>query len=163
MDLVLAAADRIVNAGGQIIVIGKGEAKFEEALRDVERRNPDNIAAAIRFDDGEARRIFAGSDFTLMPSRFEPCGLSQMYAQRFGSLPIGRQTGGLSETIVDGETGFLFSEPSTESLLEGISRAFATFRMKERLNKMRERAMLQSFGWRHSARNYGQLYQSVAA
>jgi starch synthase len=163
VDLVLAAADTIVKAGGQIIVTGKGEAKFEEALRDAGRRNPDDIAAAIRFDDGEARRIFAGSDFTLMPSRFEPCGLSQMYAQRFGSLPIGRQTGGLSETIVDGETGFLFALPSTESLLGGISRAFSTFRTKERLNKMRERAMSQRFGWRHSARNYGQLYQNVAA
>jgi starch synthase len=86
-----------------------------------------------------------------------------MYAQRFGSLPIGRQTGGLSETIVDGETGFLFSEPSAESLLGGISRAFTTFRMKARLNRMRERAMSQRFGWRHSARNYAQLYRSVAS
>jgi starch synthase len=163
VDLVLAAADTIVKTGGQIIVTGKGEAKFEEALRDVARRNPDSVAAAIRFDDGEARRIFAGSDFTLMPSRFEPCGLSQMYAQRFGSLPIGRQTGGLSETIVDGETGFLFSEPSAESLLGGISRAFTTFRMKTRLNRMRERAMSQRFGWRHSARNYAQLYRSVTS
>jgi starch synthase len=163
VDLVLAAADTIVKSGGQIIVTGKGEAKFEQALKDIERRNPDNVAAAIRFDDGEARRIFAGSDFTLMPSRFEPCGLSQMYAQRFGSLPIGRQTGGLSETIVDGETGFLFSDPSAESLLGGISRAFATFRMKERLNKMRERAMSQRFGWQHSARNYGQLYHRLSS
>jgi starch synthase len=163
VDLVLAAADTIVKAGGQIVVTGKGEPKFEEALQDAARRNPENIAAAIRFDDGEARRIFAGSDFTLMPSRFEPCGLSQMYAQRFGSLPIGRQTGGLSETILDGETGFLFSEASTPSLLGSLARAFETFSEKKRLNKMRERAMAQRFGWRHSARNYGQLYQAVAA
>lgn len=86
-----------------------------------------------------------------------------MYAQRFGSLPIGRQTCGLSETIVDGETGFLFSDVSPESLLGGISRAIAAFRAKDRLNRMRERAMSQRFGWRHSARNYGQLYNSVAA
>jgi starch synthase len=163
VDLVLAAADTIVESGGQIIVTGKGEPQFETALKEAERRNPDNFAAAIRFDDGEARRIFAGSDFTLMPSRFEPCGLSQMYAQRFGSLPIGRQTGGLSETIVDGETGFLFSDASAESLLGGISRAFATFRRKERLNMMRERAMSQRFGWQRSAHNYKQLYQSAVA
>ena len=80
----------------------------------------------IGFNDGQARRIFAASNFTLMPSRFEPCGLSQMYAQKFGSLPIGHQTGGLAETIDDGETGFLFTRPSTESLLGGICRAFAT-------------------------------------
>ena len=163
VDLVLAAADTIVKAGGQIIVTGKGEPRFETALKEAEQRNPDSFAAAIRFDDGEARRIFAGSDFTLMPSRFEPCGLSQMYAQRFASLPIGRQTGGLSETIVDGETGFLFSEASTPSLLEGIARAFATFRVKDRLNKMRERAMSQPFGWHHSAKNYRKLYQGTVA
>ncbi|MBV9990550.1 MAG: glycogen synthase GlgA [Alphaproteobacteria bacterium] len=163
VDLVLAAADTVVKAGGQIIVTGKGEPRFEKALKEAEARNRENFSAAIRFDDGEARRIFAGSDFTLMPSRFEPCGLSQMYAQRFGSLPIGRETGGLTETIVDGETGFLFSEASAESLLGGISRAFATFRAKHRLNRMRARAMSQNFGWRHSARNYGQLYNSVAA
>jgi starch synthase len=163
VDLVLDAADTIVKAGGQIVVTGKGEPQFEAALKAAEARNPENFAAAIRFDDGEARRIFAGSDFTLMPSRFEPCGLSQMYAQRFGSLPIGRQTGGLTETIVDGKTGFLFAEASAASLLGGISRAFATFRAKDRLNEMRGNAMSQRFGWRHSARNYGQLYRSVAA
>jgi starch synthase len=163
VDLVLEAADTIVKAGGQIIVTGKGEPRFEEALKRAESRNPDNFAAAIRFDDGEARRIFAGSDFTLMPSRFEPCGLSQMYAQRFASLPIGRQTGGLSETIADGETGFLFSEASPESLLGGISRAFATFQSKERLNKMRGQAMAQRYSWKHSARNYSQVYRGLAA
>ena len=163
VDLVLEAADTIVQAGGQIIVTGKGEPRFEKALRDAEARNPENFAAAIRFDDGEARRIFAGSDFTLMPSRYEPCGLSQMYAQKFASLPIGRQTGGLSETIVDGETGFLFPEASAQSLLSGIRRAFSTFGSKQHLNRMREQAMSQRYGWRHSARNYGQLYASVAA
>jgi starch synthase len=163
VDLVLAAAETIVKSGGQIVVTGKGEPQLEEALKDAQHRDPDNIAAAIRYDDGEARRIFAGSDFTLMPSRFEPCGLSQMYAQRFGSLPIGRQTGGLSETIVDGETGFLFSEASASSLIGGLSRAFDTFRRKEHLNMMRERAMSQRFSWRHSARNYGHLYRSVIA
>jgi starch synthase len=162
VDLVLEATETILNAGGQIIVTGKGEPQFEEALKEAERRNPDNFVAAIRFDEGEARRIFAGSDFTLMPSRYEPCGLSQMYAQRFGSLPIGRQTGGLSETIVDGETGFLFSESSAESLMGGITRAFATFHSKDRLHRMRERAMSQRFGWHHSARNYGALYQAIA-
>ncbi|MET3971941.1 glycogen synthase [Bradyrhizobium sp. i1.4.4] len=87
-------------------------------------RAPHSIAVKIGFDDAEARKIFAGSDFTLMPSRFEPCGLSQMYAQRFGSLPIGHRTGGLAETIVDGETGLLFDRASAlgflGSLLPGL-------------------------------------------
>ncbi|MFX8546904.1 glycosyltransferase, partial [Acinetobacter baumannii] len=76
-------------------------------------------------------------DFTLMPSRFEPCGLSQMYAQRFGSLPIGHQTGGLAETIQDGETGFLFEKPSTESFIGSVRRAFSTYDAKDRLDTMR--------------------------
>ena len=114
VDLVLSAADEIIEAGGQIVVTGSGEAHIEQALVDAHRRRPDAIGVTIGFNDAQARRIFAGSDFTLMPSRFEPCGLSQMYAQRFGSLPIGHQTGGLAETIKDGETGFLFSQPSAD-------------------------------------------------
>ena len=133
IDLVLSAADEIVAAGGQIVVTGSGEPHIERALVDAHRRRPDAIGVTIGFNDGQARRIFAGSDFTLMPSRFEPCGLSQMYAQRFGSLPIGHQTGGLAETIKDGETGFLFSQPSIESFLGSIRRAFSTFAAEERL------------------------------
>jgi starch synthase len=162
VDLVLAAADAIVKAGGQIIVTGKGEPRFEEALVEAQRQRPDAIAAAIRFDASEARRIFAGSDFTMMPSRFEPCGLSQMYAQRFGSLPIGRRTGGLAETINDGETGFLFSDASPESFLGGVIRAFATYGNKRRLNIMRETAMAKSFSWAQSASSYNDLYRNLA-
>src|SRR3981081_35241 len=122
VDLVLSAADAIVSAGGQIIVTGRGEPEIEKALVAAHRRRPDAIGVAIRFDDGEARRIFAGSDFTLMPSRYEPCGLSQMYAQRFGSLPIGHQTGGRAAPMTEGQTGFLFTQPSTESFLCRVRR-----------------------------------------
>lgn len=163
IDLVLSAADSIVAAGGQIVVTGRGEPEIEQALMAAHRRAPESIGVAIRFNDGEARRIFAASDFTLMPSRFEPCGLSQMYAQRFGSLPIGHQTGGLAETIVDGETGFLFSKPSTESFLGGICRAFATFGAKDRLNSMRRSAMAQPFSWTAAAASYSTLYRKAVA
>src|SRR3954447_1675869 len=161
VDLVLSAADQIIEAGGQIVVTGSGEARIEQALVDAHRRRPDAIGVVIGFNDAQARRIFAGSDFTLMPSRFEPCGLSQMYAQRFGSLPIGHQTGGLAETIADGETGFLFSQPSAESFMGAICRAFATFGTKQKLNLMRAQAMGQSFGWNNSAPLYQALYQRL--
>ncbi|WP_024511494.1 glycogen synthase GlgA [Bradyrhizobium sp. ARR65] len=161
IDLVLSAADEIVEAGGQIVVTGSGEMQFEQALVDAHRRRPDAIAVVIGFNDAQARRIFAGSDFTLMPSRFEPCGLSQMYAQRFGSLPIGRQTGGLAETITDGETGFLFEQPSTEAFLGGIRRAFAAFTAKDRLDSMRRSAMARSFSWSLSAACYSALYRKL--
>ena len=161
IDLVLSAADEIIEAGGQIIVAGSGEPGIEQALVDAHRRRPDAIGVAIGFNDGQARRIFAGSDFTLMPSRFEPCGLSQMYAQRFGSLPIGHQTGGLAETITDGETGFLFTQPSTESFLGGVRRAFSTFMAKDRLDSMRRSAMARSFSWELSAACYSTLYRKM--
>jgi starch synthase len=161
IDLVLSAADEIIESGGQIVITGSGEQQFEQALVDAHRRRPDAIGVAIGFNDGQARRIFAGSDFTLMPSRFEPCGLSQMYAQRFGSLPIGHQTGGLAETITDGETGFLFAQPSTESFLGGIRRAFGAFMAKDRLDWMRRSAMARSFSWDLSAACYGALYRKL--
>jgi starch synthase len=163
IDLVLSAADEIIEAGGQIVVTGSGEHHIEQALVDAHRRRPDAFGVVIGFNDGQARRIFAGSDFTLMPSRFEPCGLSQMYAQKFGSLPIGHQTGGLAETITDGETGFLFAKPSTESFLGGVQRAFSTFRAKDRLDSMRRSAMSRSFSWDISAAGYGALYRKTAA
>jgi starch synthase len=98
-----------------------------------------------------------------MPSRFEPCGLSQMYAQRFGSLPIGHQTGGLAETITDGETGFLFSKPSHESFLGGVRRAFEAFMAQDQLDTMRRSAMGRSFSWRISAGCYSALYRKLAS
>jgi starch synthase len=163
IDLVLSAADEIVSAGGQIVVTGSGEPAIEQALVDAHRRRPDAIAVTIGFNDAQARRIFAASDFTLMPSRFEPCGLSQMYAQRFGSLPIGHQTGGLAETITDGETGFLFAQPSIESFLGGIRRAFSAFVATERLDTMRRSAMARSFSWDLSAALYSALYRRTVS
>jgi starch synthase len=160
VDLVLESAQTIVDAGGQIVVTGKGEARFEEALLQAQQRSPRSIAVKIGFNDEEARRIFAGSDFTLMPSRFEPCGLSQMYAQRFGSLPIGHRTGGLAETILDGETGFLFGKPSADGFLGGLCRAFSTFGMKDHLDRMRRAAMAQAFSWTESAKSYAALYEA---
>ncbi|HEY2137938.1 MAG TPA: glycogen synthase GlgA [Xanthobacteraceae bacterium] len=162
VDLVLATAETIIASGGQIVVMGRGAPEFEHALQAAQAQRPESIGVAIGFKDAEARRIFAGSDFTLMPSRFEPCGLSQMYAQRFGSLPIGHKTGGLAETIKDGKTGFLFGQPSTESFMGAICRAFGTFASKRRLHEMRSDAMAQTFAWATSAASYRGLYRRVA-
>ena len=163
IDLVLAAADEIIGSGGQIVVTGSGEPALEQALVAAHRRRPDAIGVTIGFNDPQARRIFAGSDFTLMPSRFEPCGLSQMYAQRFGSLPIGHQTGGLAETIQDGETGFLFEKPSMESFVGSVRRAFSAYKAKDRLDAMRRRAMAKSYSWALSAARYSTLYRQIIA
>ena len=104
--------------------------------------------------------MYAGSDFLLMPSRFEPCGLSQMYAQKAASLPIAHKTGGLADTIEDGRTGFLFGEFSLKSLVGTIRRAFDTFGSRQHLDEMRRRAMSRRFGWSESALSYAKLYRA---
>jgi len=162
VDLVVSAAEAIVSAGGQIVVSGSGEPALEQSVIRLRERFPDSIGVSIGFDERAARQIFAGSDFTLMPSRFEPCGLSQMYAQRFGSLPIGHRTGGLAETIEDGKTGFLFSQPSIEPFFGAVCRAFMTFARKRELNIMRRNAMGRAFSWQASAANYMDLYRRCA-
>jgi starch synthase len=163
IDLVLSAADEIIQSGGQIIVTGSGEPAIEQALVEAHRRRPDAIGVNIGFNDGQARRIFAGSDFTLMPSRFEPCGLSQMYAQRFGAIPLASRTGGLSETIHDGKTGFLMDKPDVGDLEAAIDRAFEVYGASKRLSELRRAAMALKFDWDESARRYGALYRSLAA
>ena len=158
VDLAIAAAETIVAEGGQIVVTGQGERRFESALTDLAQRHRGAIAVRIGFDETDAHRMFAGSDFLLMPSRFEPCGLSQMYAQRFGSLPIAHRTGGLADTVEDGVTGFLFGEASAKGFGGALRRALDTFRSKRRLNAMRRTAMARPFGWDTAALNYGALY-----
>jgi starch synthase len=158
IDFVIDAADEIVDHGGQLVVVGQGEAKIEKALRCRFDKSPKALACHIGYDESLARRMFAGSDFLLMPSRFEPCGLSQMFAQRVGSLPIVHRTGGLADTVRDGVTGFQFSSLSLEGLLGGVRRAFSVFHTKPRLSRMRLNAMRQSFSWKQSADNYASLY-----
>jgi starch synthase len=163
VDFVIETAEEIVQAGGQIVVTGTGEPQFETALTRLQERHPESIGVTIGFDPNEARTIYAGSDFTLMPSRFEPCGLSQMYAQRFGSLPIGCRTGGLAETIEDGKTGILFDTHSLKAFIGAVSRAFDAFADSPSLDAMRRNAMARSYGWGGSATVYVNLYSRLAA
>jgi starch synthase len=159
VDLVIDAADTIVRQGGQLVVIGRGEPRFEGGLRTLAAQYRDHVGVNIGYEDTEARRLYCGSDFLLMPSRFEPCGLTQMYAQRAGSLPIAHKTGGLADTIDDGRTGFLFSEFSLAAMLGAVHRAFETFGSGNRLTFMRRMAMSRTFDWSGSAARYARLYR----
>jgi starch synthase len=161
IDLAIEAAGDIVSKGGQLAVTGKGEPRLEAALQELARRYPGHVGVKIGFDEVEARRLYAGSDFLLMPSRFEPCGLSQMYAQRYGSLPVAHSTGGLADTIDDGETGFLFSDLSMSGLMDGVMRAFESFASQRRMVEMRRRAMRRPQNWLQSARRYNALYDTM--
>ena len=162
VDLTIESTETIVRQGGQVVVTGRGEDQFERALDRLARRYPGQVGVRIGFEETRARRMFAGSDFLLMPSRFEPCGLSQMYAQRFGSLPIARQTGGLADTIEDGVTGFLFRDPSLAAMLGAIYRAVDTFKSRRKLTAMRKAAMGRSFAWTRSAAGYSGVYERLA-
>lgn len=161
LDLTLRIAEIIVRAGGRLVVMGTGEKKIEKELLHLAERYPNHIGVHIGFNEADARRIFAGSDFLLMPSRFEPCGLSQMYAQRFGSLPIAHRTGGLADTIEDGLNGFLFPDLSVESYARAIHRALHVFKHRDLLCAMRCHAMASPLYWTQSVLPYDQLYQRL--
>ena len=158
IDLAIEAAESIVENGGQIVVTGRGEAPLEQAIANLARRHPHAVSARIGFDDAEARQMFAASDFLLMPSRFEPCGLSQMYAQRVGTLPIASRTGGLVDTIEDGLSGFLFSSMTGAGLTAAVKRAFGAFRSQRDLSRMREHAVTKRFDWSQPSHRYAALY-----
>jgi starch synthase len=158
VDLVVDAANTILAQGGQVVATGQGVPKLEQAMMQLAERHPSDIGVKIGFDETVARRMYAGSDFLLMPSRYEPCGLSQMYAQRFGSLPIARKTGGLADTIQDNVTGFLFEKPSAHSLRHTILRALETFKGGRVMARMKSAAMQRPAGWHIAARRYERVY-----
>jgi starch synthase len=162
VDLVIEAAERIVAEGAQIVAVGEGDRATERALESLSRRFPHAVGVRVGFEAGLARAIFAGGDFLLMPSRYEPCGLSQMYAQKFGALPIAHRTGGLAETIVDGATGLLFAPAEGPALAEAVSRALALYQNPREFAAMRRAAMALDFSWRRSALRYGDLYRELA-
>jgi starch synthase len=162
LDLVCAVAPRIVSAGGQLAIIGRGEPMVEQAVARLARRFPGRVGARIDFRETLARRMFAGADFLLMPSRFEPCGLSQMYAQRYGCLPVAHATGGLIDTIEDGITGLLFHDAATDSLSRCLQRAFRIYAEPELLRAMRRVAMLEPHGWDAARQYYESLYERAA-
>ena len=147
--------------GAKFYFLGQGEARFEKKLKELTREYPRNVFVKIGFDEALARRIYANSDFFLMPSFFEPSGLGQMIAMRYGAIPIARKTGGLSDTIYDGRTGFLFAEKTQSALKKAIERAIGIFKNKKKFKMMQKTCKKQNFGWEKSARLYKRLYTAL--
>ncbi|MHC1480791.1 glycogen synthase GlgA [Frateuria aurantia] len=162
IDLICGIAPQLIHAGGQLIIIGGGEPLVEQAVQRLAHRYPGHVGIYVGFSEGLSRQMLAGADFLLMPSRFEPCGLSQMYAQRFGCLPIAHATGGLLDTVDDGVTGFLFESATLDSFRRSLQRAFYVYRMHDLLAAMRCAAMLQSHGWDQARDGYLSVYQRMA-
>lgn len=161
LDLVLAVADGIVHRGGQLVMLGTGDKALEQAVRDTAARHPGRVACFIGYDEGLSHRIEAGADSFLMPSRFEPCGLNQMYSLRYGTPPVVHATGGLRDTVRDGATGFVFDEPTAHALWLALERAMATYADKPAWKKMMQAGMHQDFSWEHSARAYAAMYAEL--
>ena len=161
-DLLADAIDELVALPAQLAVVGKGEARVEEALRAAAVRYPGRVSATIGFDEGLAHAIEAGADVFLMPSRYEPCGLNQMYSQRYGTPPVARATGGLIDTIEDGKTGFLFDRAERGPFVAAVRRAVELRRDSGRWHEMQRRGMLRDFSWSTAARQYAALYSRLA-
>jgi starch synthase len=162
VDLVAAAAEALAALPAQLAIVGKGERALEEAMLGIAARHAGRIAVQVAFDEALAHAVEAGADFFLMPSRFEPCGLNQMYSQRYGTPPIVRRTGGLADTVEDGVTGFLFENPQTDEMVEAVRRALAAYADPARWRAMQRAAMARDFSWRAAARRYADLYRRLA-
>ena len=162
VDLIAASIAELAALPAQFALLGKGDRNLEAALSSAAARHPGRVALASAFDEGLAHLIEAGADLFLMPSRFEPCGLNQMYSQRYGTPPVARATGGLADTILDGETGFLFERAESGALIAAVRRAVALWREPARWREMQLAAMRRDFSWAAAARRYADLYSRLA-
>jgi len=166
-DLISAAFDKILQIDLKIAVMGMGEDKYHVLLTDLARAYPDRIGVKIAYEKSLAHRIMAGADMFLMPSRYEPCGLEQLYGLKYGTVPIVRATGGLDDTIIDvGEdgirgTGFKFSEYTPEAMCRALTRAVEFFADRSAWEKLMRRGMAQDFSWSRAAAEYEKIYEKA--
>ncbi|KPK45153.1 MAG: hypothetical protein AMK74_04070 [Nitrospira bacterium SM23_35] len=167
MDIVLEAIPDIVSYGVKLVVLGKGEDRFQSSFQEMSERYRENISVTVGFDETLAHRIYAGSDYFLMPSKYEPCGLSQLIALRYGAVPVARRTGGLVDTVQDFEpltrrgTGFLFSDYTAPALLDALKRAFCVYTDVEKMQSIIRAGMKANFTWKRSAQQYLELYKTA--
>jgi starch synthase len=167
MDLILGAMEEIMASELQFVVLGSGEQRYESQLKYFEERFPGKMSANIGFDADFARRIYAGADIFLMPSKFEPCGLGQMMAARYGTVPIVRATGGLGDSIIphnktnESGNGFVFADYSIGAMMGAVDEALALYSDRQKWMKLTKRAMESDFGWNRSAGEYIKMYDEL--
>lgn len=165
VDLLAAAIDDIVALGFDVVVLGRGEQRWEELLATAETAHPGRVRVVLAFNDPLAHRIYAASDVFLMPSRFEPCGLGQLIALRYGALPVVPPTGGLADTVIDDRHpegfGFVFSPTTPRALVGALARAREILRLPAELARLRRNAMRRDVSWAGPARAYTALYERL--
>jgi starch synthase len=169
-DLLADAAPRLLAGGARLAVQGSGDPAIAATLRALATERPDRVALVERFDRAMARRIYAGADFFLMPSRFEPCGLNQLYSLRYGTLPVVRATGGLVDTVIPYDessgtgTGFVFHDLTPNALYNVVGWATSTwYDRPKHISTMQKEAMQKDFSWDRSAAEYETLYRAAVA
>jgi starch synthase len=167
VDLLLDVADRLLRQDVQLVLQGSGNARLVEAASALARDLPEKVAFTADYNDTLAHRIYGGADLFLMPSRFEPCGLTHLYAMRYGAVPVVHDTGGLRDTVVDCDpalrsgTGFLFGDATAESFYGGVSRALTAYQNADGFTALRRRVMRQEWSWDRSARRYQGIYAEL--
>lgn len=170
LDLVLEAATDLIRLPAQLAILGSGDSALELAFRLLAQDHPGKVSVTIGYDENLAHQIEAGADIFLMPSRFEPCGLNQMYSMRYGTPPVVFATGGLADTVVNltdqtvadsSATGFVFTKIETSSLTESVKRAVAAYGNKKTWRLLQQNGMSRDFGWDHSAKEYITLYRQL--
>jgi starch synthase len=172
MDLVLEVMDELMRLDIQFVILGTGDPDIQWSLQQAMQRYPDKLSVHLTFDEALAHRIEAGADIFLMPSRYEPCGLNQLYSLRYGTIPIVRKTGGLADTVVDATpsniesetaTGFMFETASGHALLTSLQLALQLFKDRSLWERMMKAAMAADYSWDQSAREYIKLYEKAIA
>jgi starch synthase len=168
-DLMASVADELMMLDASWAVLGTGEARYQDLWTGIAARHPDRVGARIGFDEGLAHLVEGGADMFLMPSRFEPCGLNQMYSLRYGTVPVVRGVGGLADTVQDHapmntqSTGFVFREYTGMALLGVLGRALSVFEDRPGWRALQVAGMRQDNSWDRSAREYVKIYERVIA
>ncbi len=161
IDILIDSLPALIDKGIRFIFEGTGEVFYENKVREIQQQFPSKVHAFIVFDEILAHKIYAGADSIILPSKYEPCGLSQLIAMRYGTIPICRKTGGFIDTVEDGITGFLFEKFDSSSLTGSVERFMEVYKNKESFNKMITSAMQRDFSWSNICREYIKLYDKV--
>ncbi len=168
LDLLVNVLPKLFELNAQFVLLGSGDPALEERFLTLQQQYPKHCSVRIEYNEQVAHQIEAGADLFVMPSRYEPCGLNQMYSLRYGTIPIVHNTGGLADTIIDIDVnpngnGFSFDEPSADALLTSCKRALAYYQQKDMWNELILRAMRQDYSWNYSAKQYVQIYEEIVA
>jgi starch synthase len=167
-DILCESLAGFFKMGAVLVILGTGEEAFQNALSAARKKHPASLGLKIAYDDALSHKIYAGSDMFLIPSRYEPCGLTQMYSLRYGTVPVVRATGGLDYTIQEYDpisgtgNGFKFQDYTSTALLSSVQKAIAAYQRKERWRQLVQKAMAYDFSWEVSAREYVRLYQRLS-